>query len=389
MFHPRSAFVAAIALSCLAGCSTETAEPLPPGAPTPQETVGIVIEDDEMAKALAQANQVQVDEGRIKQQQAAFLELSERYLMKTGRRLPAMRMTADQAALLQTLMSKEGDVEVKGLLQEIIHAREKAGELKDEIDKLKAQLPAPTIAKRGDSHLKLAADYLTRTHGVPEAEAKKLAARTLLTDQLAPGMEVWHFYADGVYASTVTQGTAKVSPYFLNMRAFQKMKTERDEAVQLAAALEAEITVLEAQRDQLQRDLSVTREEKAQVEEERDELTEQVDDLVTAEQSAWFYVDTTRSLREKDVLAPIGMKLKEWRRDLFEQRIDLREQRSIRMDAGDFGVKAIKKVALLPQGLWQEKRDWHLEVEEGARAAILHLDDPEKFKGEAFVVVLR
>ena len=356
---------------------------------TPVDTEGIVIENDEIAAELGKANQVLMDEGRIKQQQARFIELSQQYIQKTGRKLPPMRITNDQAALLQTLMSREGDVEIKGLLQEILDSHEKVGDLKDQIDALKGQLPTPTIAKRGDSHMKLAVEYLSKTHGVTEAEAKKLATRTLLTDQLAPGMEVWHFYADGVYASTVTQGTAKVSPYFLNMRAFQKMKTERDESVQLAAALEAEITVMEAQRDQLQRDLVVTREEKVVVEGERDELVDQVDDLVTADESAWFYVDTTRSLREKDVLAPVGIKLKEWRRDLFEQRIDLRERYSIRMEAADFGVKTIKKVALLPQGLWLEKKDWHLEVEEGAKAAVLHLDEPDKFKNEAFVVVLR
>lgn len=390
MRHPVLFAVSAAVSLFVSGCpsSDEQAEGTSPAEPTP-DLSGVVIENDELAASLGKANQIQVDEGKIKQQQARFLDLARRYEARTGKILPPMRLTSDQAALLETMMSKESDVEIKGMLQEILDSHKQIGSLKQEIDDLKGKLPTPTVAKRGDSHMKLAVDFLVASHGLDKKEAEKLAKRTLLTDQLAPGMEVWHFYADGVYASTVTQGKAKVSPYFLNVRAFQKLKTERDEALQLAASLEAEITVLEATRDQLTRELSVVKEEKAVVEDERDALSQENTELITLDESAWYYVDTRRSLREKDILAPIGMKLKDWRKDLFDTRIDLREKQEIRLFAEDFDVERVKKVALLPPGMWTEGRDWHLRIDEEGRNATLVLDDPERFRNEAFIVVLK
>lgn len=379
---------ALLSLALFSACASESATEETPAEPTP-DLSGVVIEDDKLAGQLGAANQIQRDEGLIKQQQARFIDLARRYEAHTGKKLPPMRLTADQAAMLETLMSKEGDVELKGLLQEVLDSHKQIGALKQEIDEIKGRLPTPTVTKRGDTHLGLASQYLQNSHGLTKAEAEKLARRTLLTDQLAPGMEVWHFYADGVYASTVTQGTAKVSPYFLNVRAFQKLKGERDEALQLAASLEAEITVLEATREQLQKELVVVREEKVVVEGERDELHQENTELITLDESAWYYVDTRRSLREKDILAPIGMKLKDWRKDLFDTRIDLRSKQEIRLYAEDFGVGQIKKVALLPPGMWTEERDWHLVPDEDGRNATLHLDAPDRFKNEAFIVVLK
>jgi hypothetical protein len=370
----------------LTGCETE-----PDGADEAggSELAGIVLEDDAMSAQLDSASGIALKEGAIHQEQAQFLELAAAFEERTGRKLDGVQLSAGQADLLQTMLSDEEDISLRGLLQQIIDTRTHINELEDEIDLVKSELPTPTMVERGDTHLGLAADYLMKNHGLTKKEADELAARSLLTNNLAPGMEVWHFYADGVYGTTVTQGTARVSPFFLNVRETRTLRSERDEALALAASLEAEITVLEATRDQLRDDLQATIEQRDDLQYERDILEDDKEQLVEADESAYFYVDTTRRLREKDILAPAGMRLKDWRKDLFTQRLDLRTQTSLRVYAEDFGVRRLRRVILLPKDRFKEGVDYAVSYDDDGAIATIELKTPERFKNDAFVVVLK
>ena len=392
MLPNRAALALALAMP-LAACDTA-----PEGASGPEESAieGIILEDDQLGSQLSSAGAIALKEGEIKQQQARFIELKDKFKAATGKKLGGVLLTGRQADLLETMLEKEQDVDTKGLLEAILDTRAQINAMDDEIDELKEQLPTPDVVARGDNHLGLATEYLMQNHGLTKEDAGKVANRSLLTNNLAPGMEVWHFYVDGVYGTTVTQGTAKVSPFFLNVRAMRKLKRERDEALTLAASLEAEITVLEETRDQLRGDLARVETERDRLRVESEELSREVDlladdnaALLEGNQSVWFHVDTARRLREKDVLAPNGMQLKEWRKDLFDQSLDLRSASSLKVYAEDFGAKRLRKVTLLPSARYKEETDYQIEYEEGGRIAVIHLDNIAKFKDDAFVVVLR
>jgi len=348
-----------------------------------------VLEDDAMAAQLGEAGSIAMKEGGIHQEQAQYLELAAEFEARTGRKLSGVELSEGQASLLQTMLSNEDDISLKGLLQQLLDTKDHITDLEDEIDAIKRELPTPTVVSRGDSHLGLATDYLVKNHGLSSSEAERLAHRSLLTNNLAPGMEVWHFYADGVYGTTVTQGTARVSPFFLNIREKRKITAERDDALALAASLEAEITVLEATRDQLRGDLDRTIAQRDDFRYERDVLQEDKDDLVADDQSVFFYVDTARRLREKDILAPGGMRLKDWRKDLFTQSIDLRSQNSLKVYAEDFGVRRLNKIILLPKDRYKADTDYKIEYGEGKLTATIYLDNIDRFKNDAFVVALR
>jgi len=384
----RTAVLASLALFLLPACETAP-EGVEGGGDEGSDLSGIVMEKDAIAGELGKAQDIAGKEGAIKQQQAEFLELSAAFEQRYGKRLDGVELTDGQAALLKTMLANEQDVSLKGLLQALIDTGDAIAELESQIDDLKDQLPTPDIVSRGDSHLGLAAEYLTKNHGLDAKEADRLARRSLLTDNLAPGMEVWHFYTDGVYATTVTQGTAKVSPYFLNVRAMRKLKTERDEAMALAASLEAEITVLEATRDQLRADLSSMQARNQDLTIERDDLAEDKAALVQADETVYYYIDTKRSLRQRDIITPAGIRLKEWRPELFTEKLDLREDDTIEMYASDFGTRRIRGIKLLPEGMWQEGRDYEVRLNEGGTRATLVLDAVDRFKNEAFVVVLK
>ncbi len=383
----RIAFIASLLL--VVACETAPEGVEGGGQKEGSDLSGIVMEKDGLADDLGKAQGIAGKEGAIKQQQAEFLELSQAFEERYGKKLEGIELTEGQASLLRTMLANEQDVSLKGLLQSLLDTRESITDLENEIDELKSQLPTPDIVSRGDSHLGLAAEYLTKNHGLDPKEADRLARRSLLTDNLAPGMEVWHFYTDGVYATTVTQGSAKVSPYFLNVRAVRKLKTERDEAMALAASLEAEITVLEATRDQLRADLSSLQVRHEDLKVERDILADDKAALVEQDESVWFYIDTRRSLRQKDIITPAGIRLKDWRPELFTEKLDLREYDSIEMYASDFGARRIRGIKLLPDGIWQEGRDFDVEITDSGSKATLTLSSVDRFKNEAFVVVLK
>ena len=359
------------------------------GDEPPEAGGSMTMQDDAMAKQLADASGIAIDEGKIKQQQAKFIELASEFQRVTGRTLQGTTLSAGEAAVLRTMLSREKDVSTQGLLREILSTRSEIEELEGRIDLLKEQLPTPESVARGDSHLRMATDWLQANHGLEKKEADRLARRALLTDQLAPGMEVWHFYADGVYGTTVSQGTAKVSPYFLNVHKMRTLERERDEALQLAASLEAEIVVLEKTRDSLRRDLARTEQEKREVEMKNEELTVERDDLVAEAESVYFHIDTRRRLREKDVITPLGIQLKDWRKDLFQDKMDLRYDYEIEVEARDFGVPRINGVKLLPTGMFHEGKDYSVSLGEGKRTARITLENISKFKNAAFVVVLK
>jgi len=353
------------------------------------ELAGIILEEDALSGQVDSANKIALTEGAIHQEQAKFIELNKAFMERTGRKLSGVQLSERQAAILKTMLDKEEDISLKGLLQQIIDTKDAIEGLEGDIADLKSELPTPDVVGRGDTHMGLSSDYLMKTHGLTKEEAQRLARRSLLTNNLAPGMEVWHFYADGVYGTTVTQGTARVSPFFLNVRERRKLRNQRDEALALAASLEAEIVVLETTRDELRRDLKQVTRQRDDLQVERDDLWDRKEDLVEDDESAYFYVDTGRRLREKDVLAPVGMRLKEWRKDLFTQRLDLRKQQSLRVYAEDFGVKRIRKVQLLPKSRYKNGSDYQVEINDSKEMATIYLDNVSRFKNDAFVVVIK
>jgi outer membrane murein-binding lipoprotein Lpp len=121
-------------------------------------------------------------------------------------------LTTEQQELLQQMIQKEQDVSYKGMLGKVIEANKQITDLRGEIDKIQAKLPKPTVVKRGDSHRKLAVEYLVKSEGLDEKKAKELTDKVALADELVPGFYVWLYYNDGVFGTFVTQGDAKVNP---------------------------------------------------------------------------------------------------------------------------------------------------------------------------------
>ena len=88
----RHRFSSAILLLLFA--STVACESSPEGAEGESADLsGIILEDDGMADSLGKAKGISGKEGEMKQQQARFLELSDKFQQRTGKRLTGVNLS--------------------------------------------------------------------------------------------------------------------------------------------------------------------------------------------------------------------------------------------------------------------------------------------------------
>lgn len=139
----------------------------------------------------------------------------------------------EQLKLIQNLVSSEQDLTYKGLLNQILDKNEQIEKIGSEMAELKAKLPKPYLVVGGDTHYKVARDFLTKEKGLTTEAANKLLDETMLIDELVPGFQVWLYFNDGVFGTFVTQGTARISPnrfkYAIRSQQLEKARMEGKE----------------------------------------------------------------------------------------------------------------------------------------------------------------
>src|SRR5262249_286985 len=120
----------------------------------------------------------------------------------------------EQRDVLDQLLQQEKNPSYKNLLSRIIEDRSTIQNLQERVLRLEQQLPDKfAIAKKGDTHFKLAHDFLIG-QGVSEEKAKSLLNQIDLTENLAAGFKVWYNYNkdDDSFKTYVTQGEAGQTP---------------------------------------------------------------------------------------------------------------------------------------------------------------------------------
>ena len=123
--------------------------------------------------------------------------------------------------LLRAMFREEKDISYNGLLSniiarnnEIIALNGRIEDLSEEIASLEAKLPKAYLVQRGDTHYQIVRDFLIAEHELDLNQARKIAWRTSMTDNLLPGYKIWlSFDKDQEIIGTyVTKGDAKISP---------------------------------------------------------------------------------------------------------------------------------------------------------------------------------
>jgi predicted nucleic acid-binding Zn-ribbon protein len=331
--------------------------------------------------------EVQQLESGVEEKKDEIFSLMDEYKEKTGEAtlgVNALNLSEEEKKILEQRIKDEKDVSVKSLLEEILEKNNEIRDLKAKITEIEALLPKPHIVAKGENHYKVAMDFLLNEKGVEKKRAMELVERTALFDQLVPGFKVWNFYTGDAYGSSVTQGTANISPNTLIRRAKKELLDARDEAISQRDKLSEDIKTLEEKRTQLIGHVESLTEEKSS-------LIEQVSELNVEVNSLFYLLDSQTNLKKKGVLKSgflKSTKLRDVSPEYFTTSIDMRTQTQIVIPAEDFGIKKIKKVVLYPK-FYNQGTDYKIEMSGDNKTAIVSILDTTKFKNERIVISVK
>ncbi|MCC6512512.1 MAG: hypothetical protein IT187_00780 [Geothrix sp.] len=298
-----------------------------------------------------------------------------------------LQLTDEQKQALEERIKNEKNSSYQALLQEVLDKDKEIKDLNGKLAKLKADLPKPDVAKPNDNHYSMALRFLKKK-GVPEAEAKKLVSRVAILDKLAPGFEVYHFYANGTYGTWVSQGKAKITPNDLMRQEREKIEGERDEAVAQNEKLQEEVVDLEGQKKKIEEEIAGLRSERTNLIEERAKLQSDNAAQVAKLNSLHYVVGTRDKLKAEGVIEiPVFAKDragKNWRDEVFTQSLDLRSAKTIVIKAAELSLKKIGKVNVVP-GSYLKDEHYKLTISEDKMTATIELITVSRFKNDKVV----
>jgi uncharacterized coiled-coil DUF342 family protein len=298
-----------------------------------------------------------------------------------------LQLTDDQKKALEERIKNEKNSSYQALLQEVLDKDKDIKEINAKLAKLRADLPKPDLAKPNDSHYGMAMRFLKKK-GVPEAEAKKLVSRVTILEKMAPGFEVYHFYANGTYGTWVSQGKAKMSPNDLMRQEREKVEGERDEAVAQNDKLQEEVSSLEDKKKKIEEEIVGLRSERTNLIEERAKLQSDNAAQVSKLNSLHYVVGTRDKLKADGIIEiPVFAKDragKNWRDEVFTQSLDLRSAKTISIKAADLGLKKIGKVSVVP-GSYLKDEHYKLTISEDKSTATIELITVSRFKNDKVV----
>ncbi len=298
-----------------------------------------------------------------------------------------LQLTEEQKKALEERIKNEKNSSYQALLQEVLDKDKEIKDLNVKLAKLKADLPRPDLAKPNDSHYGMAMRFLKKK-GVSDADAKKLVSRVAILEKLAPGFEVYHFYANGTYGTWVSQGKAKISPNDLMRQEREKVEGERDVAVAQNEKLQEEVLDLEGQKKKIEEEIAGLRGERANLIEERSKLQADNAGQLAKLNSLHYVVGTRDKLKAEGIIEiPVFAKDragKNWRDEVFTQSLDLRSAKTITIKASELGLAKIGKVNVVP-GSYLKDEHYKLSISEDKQTATVELVTVTRFKNDKVV----
>lgn len=344
----------------------------------PKEFQEVTQKIGELDKLSQQANAQSQDQAR---------KLKEAGVTDVKPNAETMQLTDEQKKTLEERIKSEKDSSYKALLQEVIDKDKEIQNLNEKINKIKATLPKPDVARENDSHYAMALRFLKKK-GVKETEAKRLISRVNIMEKLAPGFEVYHFYSNGVYGTWVSQGRAKITPNDLIKEEREKVEGERDVAVSQNVKLQEDVNDLLAQKAQITAEIEGLRTEKAKLISDMNELSA-TNEAQKAKLNSIHYVVGSRKKLESDgvIIVPVFAKDRagaNWSDSVFNKSLDLRNVDSLTITAADAGVKQISKISVVPGSL---EKDVHytLTISPDKTSATVKFLKKDRFKNEKVV----
>ncbi|NQT80109.1 MAG: hypothetical protein HQ555_06950 [Candidatus Aminicenantes bacterium] len=288
---------------------------------------------------------------------------------------------AQQDTQIQDLQAK-----VNGLQKDVAAKDAEINQLKSDNEGLKRRIPLSWEVQEGDSHWRIAYDYLTEKRGLSDEDARAVLRDIPLADQILVGFKVGN-YSDGIdYASFLAQGEAALSPGDMqrieqtNIEA-EKVKLRNKIAEERIKGQEENAGLKDNIRE-LENEYKTLKSHSASLKEKATEIQSQNKDFESKLNSVYYIVGTKSGLKAKGKASLGEVSFAD-----LQNRIDLREVNVIELNAGDVGISTIKKVTLLPKNL-DGNRDYRVEISGGGQSAKVHLLNKDKFCLARIIIVV-
>lgn len=355
----------------------------------------------QVTKEMQTAQKIAKIEQDINGKQDKINQLVQKYIQEGGKDLGAIvgsNLTPEQKAVLEKNLQNEQGIGYRDLINDILKQQKEVEDLRVQIQDLEKKLPSAVVVKRGEKHLDLAMEFLTKEKGLDPATAKKLALQTNLMDELVPGFKVWNFYDDGVFGTFVTQGDAPVSPYRVIQSAKKKLVDEKNVAIsqrdilaEQKVTLTEQVSDLEKKREQLMQDVNMLQAEREQMVARLADMQKLSDDLKTKINSVFFKAGDRKALVAgglvKDPLftQPVLLRFDE---ASFPDSVDLRAADSINLTAEQAGVASIRKVKVAPGTTFKQDQDYQIILFPDGKTATVKLTNKDKFRSERIALLI-
>jgi hypothetical protein len=308
-------------------------------------------------------------------------------------------LSAEEEAALDKMVKDEKDPSYRGVLAQVVEDFKKIRNIEAKVSDLESRLPGEgTEAKAGDTHMKLAKEYLVKERGIPEPRAKELIVRlNIMEVSLEKGNRV-HFYYDPAkdfFGTWVSQGSAKRSPLALIRAKEMRLIGERDVAIAKATTLEEKKAELEGVLAKLEEDVVALEKRKAllesnvaQLETDKNMAIDQAKvataDLKTEKNSMFYAADLEANLKAKGVLK-IFNRVEQIGDVKFDSNLDLSQSKSITFKPSQFGIDRIRDLRVIP-AFFKEGRDLDVKFEDNG--AVVTVLNEAALKGQRVLFVV-
>lgn len=310
-------------------------------------------------------------------------------------------LNPEQRNVLDQLLAEEKSPTYQNLLSKIIEDRNAVQGLQEKVLRLEQQLNDKfVIAKRGDTHYKLAQDYLL-SEGLTEEQIKPMLNQVDLSEDLLAGFKIWYNYDKErtSFKTYVTQGEAGRTPLAVKRALKRKLVDERDAAVAKVTALEQTKMSLEGDVARLTTDIGGLEDKRAQLEVTISDLEGQnrdlsargdglAADLAFRQNSLFYHAESEGSLAQQGVLTRFLKNLKDVKGISYDEAVDLRSAKTISFTPEPYGLTKISGVEIWP-GIYQEGRDYTLQVAKDGTTATVVITDPNVFRQQRVLISLK
>lgn len=293
-----------------------------------------------------------------------------------------------QKQILEKMLKGEEDVSYQGLLDKVGKQAEEIDQLGKQIAEIESRLPAPyEVKEKRETHYGISLKYLTEEKGLSKEKARELLDKIALVENLVPGFQVWLMYDEkaDVFGSFVTQGTAKVSPRYLQKRAkqtllrriasaekkekerFEQLEEKKEEASRLQSGMDSLRSVQESLGREREEAVQRAREEERQRKRAEQELN-----------TVYYAANTVDSFKRQGVLKDPrfrGPRMESFSRVAFDGAIDLREAETIEIGKTS---GAIKEVFVFP-GYLRQGQHYSIEYNTDRSLCTLRILDKDAF----------